>query len=301
MLSTVITVLLLGVMLLIIASLILSALHEQRRHKRSVAIQAQASTHALDAHMSMILHMQDGAIVSVEKPESLPAFTLPSSWYARRRTLVSVSFLLMLFLALFMQNGLADGALESVGKGLSFLNAVQSSEFNASDIKTAAHPLPMTASMRLVRVDSAARNQYYTDYQWQVWSYSSCSGISMEEVMNAYGHNYIAADVLQVESNMGVWDTYNGLMGGEPAIARVANYFGFKADPQPPRTLSDLIYITNKGFPVIVGMPGHIFVVRGGDSNFVYLADSAPANRRVLTHQEFLSLWNGFSVLLTPK
>src|SRR5437588_12119753 len=92
MLSAVITVLLLGVMLLIIASLILSALHEHRRHL-SVAIRTQAPTHPLSAHVGMILHMQDGAIVSVEKPESLPTFTLPSTWYARRRTFVSVSFL----------------------------------------------------------------------------------------------------------------------------------------------------------------------------------------------------------------
>src|SRR2546423_15392950 len=112
----------------------------------------------------------------------------------------------------------------------------------------------MTASIRLVRVDSAVRNQYYTDYQLQVWSYASGSGISLEEVMNAYGHNYIAADVLQAESNMSVWDTYSGLMGGEPAMARIANYFGFQADSHPPRTLQDLIYITNKGFPVIVGI-----------------------------------------------
>src|SRR5438270_11811246 len=168
MLSAVITVLLLGVMLLIIASLILSALHEHRRHKRSVAIRAQAPTHALDAHVSMILHMQDGAIVSVEKPESLPTFTLPSTWYARRRTFVSVSFLLMLFLALFMQNALADGALQSVGKGLSFLNSLQLSEINISDIKTASNPLTMIASMRLLLIDSVLRNQYYICYPLHV-------------------------------------------------------------------------------------------------------------------------------------
>ena len=155
--------------------------------------------------------------------------------------------------------------------------------------------------MRIVRVDSAARNQYYTDYQWNVWSYSSCSGISIEEVMNAYGHNYIAADVLQVEQDLGVWNTYQGLVGREPSIAKVASHFAFKADPHPPRTLQDLIYITNKGFPVIVGIPGHILVVRGGDSNYVYLVDSAPANRKVMTHSEFLALWDGLSSLLTPQ
>ena len=123
----------------------------------------------------------------------------------------------------------------------------------------------------------------------------------MEEVMNSYGRHLIAADVLQVEQNMGVWNTYQGLTGGEPGIAKVANYFGFKADPNPPRTLSALISITNKGFPVIVGIPGHIMVVRGGDSNYVYLADSAPADRTMMTHQQFMSLWNNFSVLLTPQ
>src|SRR5260370_41908040 len=198
--------------------------------------------------------------------------------------------MLMLFLIFFLQRCLADGALQNLSHSFSLFGT-----FQANDIKTVAHPLSLTASTQLVRVDSAARDQYYTDYQWQVWSYASCSGISMEEVINAYGRNLIAADVLQVELNMGVWDTYNGLLGGEPSIAKVANYFGFKADPHPPRTLSDLIYITNKGFPVIVGMTGHIFVVRGGDSNFVYLADSAPANRKVLTHEEFLSVWDGLS------
>jgi hypothetical protein len=296
MLSAVITALLLCVMVLVIASLIINVLRERRRHLRSLAVQKQKAAHPLDPHVMMILHMHEGVVVRVEKPEPLPTFTLSSSWYLRRRSLVSASFLVMLFLALFIQSGLADGAMQNLSKSFSVFSLYQSSV-----IKTVAHPLPFTASVRLVRVDSAAQNQYYTDYQWNVWSYSSCSGIALEMVMNAYGRHYIAADILQVEQNMGVWDSYNGLLGGEPAMAKVANYFGFKASPNPPRTLKDLIYITNKGFPVIVGLPGHIFVVRGGDSNFVYAADSAPANRTVLTYQEFTSNWNGFSVLITPQ
>ncbi len=296
MLSAVITALIIGVMLLVIASLIINILRARRRHMQSLAIQGQMPTHPLDPHVKMILHMYEGVVVSVEKPQSPPAFTLSSSWYGRHRTLVSVSFLVMLFLALFLQSGLADGAMQNLSKSLNVLSYLQS-----TDIKAVAHPLPFTASVRMVRVDSAVRDQYYTDYQWHVWSYASCSGISLEEVMNAYGRHYIAADVLQVEQNMGVWDTYNGLIGGEPAMAKVANYYGFKVSPNPPRTLKDLIYITNKGFPVIVGMPGHIFVVRGGDSNFVYVVDSAPANRTVLTYQEFTSIWDNFSVLLTPQ
>jgi hypothetical protein len=296
MLSAVITALLLCVMLLVIASLIINSLRERRRHMRSLAIQGHLPSHPLDHHVKMILYMQEGVVVGVEKPAPLPAFTHSSSWYGRHRTLVSISFLVMIFLTLFIQSGLADGALQNLGKSFSIF-----SNYQSSDIKALAHPLPFTASVRLVRIDSAVRSQYYSDYQWRVWSYASCSGISMEEVMNAYGRHYIAADVLQVEQNLGVWDTYNGLLGGEPALAKAANYFGFKASPNPPRTLKDLINVVNKGFPVIVGMPGHIFVVRGGDSNYVYVADSSPANRTVLSYQDFTSIWNGFSVLITPQ
>ena len=296
MLSAVITALLLCVMLLVIASLIINSLRERRRHMRSLAIQGQLPTHPLDHHVKIVLYMQEGVVVGVEKPAPLPTFTHSSSWYIRHRTFVSISFLVMIFLTLFIQSSLADGALQNLGKNFSIF-----SNYQSSDIKALARPQPFTASVRLVRVDSALRNQYYSDYQWQVWSYSSCSGISIEEVMNAYGRHYIAADVLQVEQNFGVWDTYNGLLGGEPALAKVANYFGFKASPNPPRTLKELITVVNKGFPVIVGMPGHIFVVRGGDSHYVYVADSSPANRTVLSYQDFTSIWNGFSVLITPQ
>jgi hypothetical protein len=295
MLSAVVTALLIGVMLLIIASLVISALIEHRRYRQSIQSRVSLPARALDGRVTMILHMQDGLVVGVEKPVPAPMFHLPSSWYSRRRTLVSLSFLLMFFLALFLQSGLADGALTSLSHSFSFLNSSQSSDF-----KTVAQPLSFTASQRLVRVDSAARNQYYTDYQYKVWSYASCSGISMEEVMNAYGRHLIAADVLQVEQNMGVWSTSLGLLGGEPSIARVASYFGFKASPNPPRTLNDLMTVVNKGYPVIVGIPGHIMVVRGGDANYVYLADSSPANRTQMTHQDFRSIWNNFSVLLSP-
>jgi hypothetical protein len=294
--SAVITALLVSVMLLIIASFVVGALQAHRCHKRSLTIAPQRPTDQLDVHMSMMVRMQEGVVVGIEQLQSLSTFTLPSSWYSRRRTLVSIGFLIMVFLTLFVQSGLADGALKDLNQSFSLL-----SNFQTQDIHASNHPLSLTASTRIVRVDSAARNQYYTDYQWQVWSYASCSGIAMEEVMNAYGRHLMAADVLQIELDMGVWDTYNGLIAGEPGIARVANYFGFKADPQPPRTLDALISVTNKGFPVIVGIPGHILVVRGGDNNYVYLVDSAPANRTSMTRADFLSLWANFSVLLTPQ
>jgi len=190
MFSAAITALLFSVMLLVIASLIINSSRERRRHIRSLATQLQVPSHPLDPHVKMVLYMHDGAVISVEKPQPLPTFTLSSSWYTRHRTIVSASFLVMLFLTLFIQSGLADGAMQNLSKGISIF-----SNYQSTDVKAIAHPLPFTASAHLLRVDSAARNQYYTDFQWQVWSYSSCSGISLEEVMNSYGRHYIAADV----------------------------------------------------------------------------------------------------------
>ena len=299
MLSAVITALLFVVMLLIVASFVASALREHRRHLQTLAKQTPDLSPMPDHKVTAVLQSQNGTAVGIQKPTSLFILSLPASWYQRRRTIVSVGFLFMLLLGLFLQSGLADGALEGISRGFGLLNFRQHT--SAFDLSTASLPVNGTASSRIVRVDSGDRRQYYTDYQWRVWAYSSCSGISMEEVMNAYGRHLIAADVLQVEANLGVWNIYEGLTGGEAGIAKAANYFGFKALPNPPRTLQDLINVTNRGFPVIVGIPGHILVVHGGDNKDVYLVDSAPANRTILTHQQFLDLWDKFSVELVPR
>jgi hypothetical protein len=297
--STIITGLLIGIMLLVIASLVLGGWQAQRKYKRALAIQSTAPLHPLDARVTMILHMHEGIVVGADPPTAPKMYSLPASWYTRRRTLVSISFLLMVFLALFVQTGLAQGALHELGQSVSLFSDSQSVQASVNPV---AHPpiSTLTASQRIIRVNSADRNQYYNDYQWQVWSYSSCSGIAMEEVMNAYGRHYIASDVLQVELNMGVWSISLGLSGGAPSLAKVAAHFGFKASPNPPRTLQNIINVANKGYPVIVDSPTHIFVVKGGDSNYVYLVDSAPQDLTVLTHQQFLAMWAGLSVVITP-
>ena len=299
MLSAVITALVFIVMLLLVASFLVGASRERRRHLRSLAEQAQECSQPSDLQVTAILQLQDGTVIGVKKTRSPFVFSLPASWYRRRRTLVSVGLLLMLSLTLFLQSGLADGAMQGIKQEFALLNIKQHT--SAYDLSTSSLPLGGTASSRIIRVDSADRGQYYSDYQWRVWSYASCSGIAMEEVMNAYGRHFIAADVLQVEANLGVWNVYSGLTGGENSIAEAANYFGFKAVPNPPRTLQALLDVANKGFPVIVGIPGHILVVSGGDSNYVYLVDSAPANRKFMTHGEFLAVWDGFSVELVPR
>ena len=125
--------------------------------------------------------------------------------------------------------------------------------------------------------------------------------------MDAYGRNLIAADVLQVELNFGVWNAYAGLLRND-GIAMTANYFGFNTDASTSRTLQDLITISDKGFPIIVSVrdsyyfpTGHIFVVRGGDSQYVYIADSSPADFQRMSHAMFLGMWQGFSAILTPR
>ena len=292
MFSTIITALLICVMLSIIVGFVVSAVRLHRRHRRILYAQAQTTGLRVTAVISGL----NTTFPDAQQP--LEALSMPSSWFRRRRTLISIALLTMGVLTLFLQSGLADGALQTLATGLG-LNTTQ--HLASFDINTSLPPVSFSASARVARIDSAARNQYYSDYQWQVWSYSSCSGISMEMIINSYGHNYIAADFLQKESTLGVWDTYNGLTGGEPAIAQTATYFGFKALPNPPRKLQDLISTVNKGYPVMVGNPGHIMVVHGGDNNYIYVADSSPANRTIMTHAQFLSWWDGFSVVLVPR
>jgi Peptidase_C39 like family len=292
MLSTLITVLLLGVMLSIIVGCVVSAVRLHRRQKRTLHAQAQTSPLVIPP----VLAALTGPLPRAQELEA--ASSLPTAWFRRSRSLISAALLVMAMLTLFVQTGLADGALQQLAHGL----GINPSQHLASfDLNTALPPIPFSATANVVRVDSADRGQYYTDYEWQVWSYSSCSGISMEMVINAYGHNYIAADFLQREADLGVWNTYQGLTGGEPAIAETAAYFGFKALPNPPRTLQALIYTVNKGFPVIVGNPGHIMVVRGADNTYIYVADSSPADRSVMTHADFMAWWDGFSVVLVPR
>ncbi len=310
MLSIVVTALLLMIMLFIVTSLIISARREHLRHKRiALSQQASQSTHPLNRHqVTAILHLQTGVIVGSEKAASTASFALPPSWYTRRRTLVSLGFFVMVLLTLFLQDGLTEGTLGTLSKGIGLTLLSTSSQ--ASDVQTAVHSAPAlstTASARLVRIDSAVRSQYYTDYQWQAWSYSSCSGIAMAMVMNAYGRNLIAADVLQQEQKLGVWDVNLGLLR-EEGIAMTASYYGFNTSANHARTLQDLINVSNKGAPVIVGVRdnyyfsgGHIFVVRGGDSQYVYIADSSRANFQRMSYSMFLSMWQGFSAVLTPR
>jgi hypothetical protein len=302
--SAIITALLILMMLLIAASLTISTWLAHRHHTRMLVAQARSAAHPPGGYVTTILRGQEGVIVGIEKPQCSCYVPLSASWYTRRRMLVSLGLLGMVLLALCVQGGLAGGTLRDLSKGigLTLLNNVQ-----GTDVQPAAHPIPSTPSSRLVRLDSAARNQYHSNYEWQVWSYSSCSGMAMAMVMNAYGSHLIGADVLEEEQKLGVWNVQLGLLR-EDGIALTAAYFGFNASLSHARTLQDVINTSNEGEPVIVSVRdsyyfpgGHILVVRGGDNQDVYLADSSPANFQSMNRSMFQGMWTGFSAILTPK
>ena len=302
--SVIVMLLLFVVMLLIISSYLIGIVLEKRRYKRALGSEACLTPYTLDRHNAGILPLQTSNIMSVTESKLEPLFTLPASWYNRRRTFVSLGFLTMVLLTLFVQSGLAGGTIQTITKKLELTLLRKSSP---TDIHSIAHPISLTASARLMRIDSADRNQYYTDYQWQTWSYSSCSGFAMVMVMNSYGRHLIAADVLQQEANLGVWDVNLGLLQDD-GIGMTAAYYGFDNDTSHSRTLQDIIAIASKGKPVIVSVRdnyyfpgGHIFVVRGGDGQYVYIADSSPGNFKRMSYAMFQDMWQGLSVVLTPR
>ena len=149
MLSSVVTILLFGITLLIIASLIISAWRDHRR-MRVQTTKAYLPAHPLDRHVTVVLHMQDGIVVSTEKPTPPPVSPVSSSWYTRRRTLVSVGLLLMVLLTLIVQGGFAGDALQNLTQTISLLHLPQ-----VIGVNTAAH---FTASQLIARGDSAARD-----------------------------------------------------------------------------------------------------------------------------------------------
>jgi len=302
MLPAVITVFFLCVMLLVVVNLIFSSWRKRKRSQLAPATEKQNVSDPTNSRVTVVLQMLDSVAIGGEAPGAL--VPLSPSWYTRRRTLVSLGLLLMLLVALFVQGGFAGGTLQDLSKGFGF-NFLSYSQ--PTDIHPASHPLPDTASVRLVQLDSAARNQYNNDYEWHVWSYSSCSGFAMVMVMNAYGRHLIVGDVLEEELKLGVWNVQMGLLRDE-GISLTAAYFGFNADLSHARTLDELILLSNKGSPIIVSVRdnyyfpgGHLFVVRGGDSQSVYIADSSPANFTRMTHAMFLGMWTGFSAILTPR
>lgn len=162
-----------------------------------------------------------------------------------------------------------------------------------------------TASQHLLRLGQLDPAQYQSTQEYNTWAYSACSAASMTEVINSYGHHYRITNILGVESSIHEITPEEGLLE-ESGIQHTGAKFGFKTTWGHNLSLNQVIAAANSGTPVIVSFPparfpgGHILVVRGGDSNYVYLADSSRLNWTRLTHARFMQLWGGFSAIMTP-
>jgi len=162
-----------------------------------------------------------------------------------------------------------------------------------------------TASKHLIRLSQLDPAQYRSTQEFNLWAYSACSAASMTEVINSYNHTYKITDILEVEAAIHEITPEEGLLE-EVGIQRTGTHFGFKTTWGHNLSLNQVIAAANSGTPVIVSFPpsrypgGHILVVRGGDSNYVYLADSSRLNWTQISRDRFMQLWAGFYAIMTP-
>jgi len=166
--------------------------------------------------------------------------------------------------------------------------------------QTPSTPQFSGASKALQRINQLDLAQYSSPQDYNTWAYSACSAAAMTEVFNAYGRHYRIADVLKVEASIKEITPALGLVE-DLGIQRTATLFGFNTSWGHSLSLDQVIAIANKGEPVIVSWPpyrydgGHLLVVRGGNSKYVFIADSSRYDRTTLTHAQFLNWWGGFS------
>ena len=179
--------------------------------------------------------------------------------------------------------------------------------FNQNTSADSPKPQPVyQAAQNLVRLSQLDPAQYDSTQEYNLWAYSACSTAAMTEVMNAYGRHYKIAEVLQVEARIKEITPSQGLLE-DIGIQRTAAQFGFQTTWGHNLSLDQIINIANQGRPVIVSFPpdryagGHLLVVTGGDSNYVYLADSSLWNRHSLTRAQFLNWWEGYYAIMTPQ
>lgn len=159
----------------------------------------------------------------------------------------------------------------------------------------------LNASERISVHRQSNRAEYNNDNpEWQLWSYSACSGCAMAALMDAYGAQkngkpLNCGDVLEVEYNLGVYDpgtsptrNWGLLPPGQQNLAKTAAQFGFASDYSKKVSLDDLINLANSGTPSIIGIATHVMIITGGDSEQVMLTDSGGLHLTTVTRDQFL-------------
>ncbi len=181
----------------------------------------------------------------------------------------------------------------------------------ATTLKASSQPLFASAgaSNALIRLSQVDPAEYKNIQEYNTWWPSACSAASMTEVINAYDNNhkhYRVTDILNVESGLHQITPDLGLLSPSGIDVTVAK-FGFKATHLDHPSVDDMITIARNGNPVIINFPpylwpgGHILVLRGGDKNSVYLADSSRLDMQVMARTTFLKYWVGFAVIVVPN
>jgi hypothetical protein len=228
----------------------------------------------------------------------------PTSWLGIALILVTLSLTgLILFRNIFP---------DSVALQATWPDVAASSAPPAN--RTVSHPtFPglIQASQSLVRINQLDAAQYNSTQEYGTWAYSACSAASMTEVINAYnayyhtGKQYRITDILKVESGIGAISSDLGLL--EPTgIDRTVAHFNFQVTWLKNPSLNDVINTANGGRPVIVNFPpdrwsgGHLLVVRGGNRDYVYLADSSRLNMQAMARATYMKYWAGFAAVMTP-
>ena len=182
----------------------------------------------------------------------------------------------------------------------------QSSAGASTQSAASLFPGLVGASKALIRISQLDPAQYNSSQDYNTWAYSACSAAAMTEVINSYGHNYRIADILKFEASIGEITPALGLIE-DMGIQRTVVHFGFKATYLANPSLDTIISIANSGRPVIVSFPparwdgGHILIVRGGNKDYVYMADSSRLNMQAFTHDHFMKYWAGFAVVVVPN
>lgn len=165
----------------------------------------------------------------------------------------------------------------------------------------------MGVSGSLVRINQMDRAQYNSSGEYDTWAASTCSAAAMTEVINAYSKkDYRVTDILKVEAQLKQITPESGLLQNA-GIGLTVAAFGFKSEYLNSPTLDSMVQIANQGHPVIINFPpdrwpgGHLLVLRGGQGDKVYLADSSVLNMQVMARSTFMKYWGGFGVVVYPK
>lgn len=167
------------------------------------------------------------------------------------------------------------------------------------------------ASKNLERINQLDLNQYVSQDQHDIWSYSACSPAVMTEYINAYGKNYKIHDILTAEANLHEITPELGMLRPQGFDTTFA-HFGFQTHWLNNPTVNDIVDLGNTGHPVIINFPpdrwdgGHFLIVRGGTTlggevTSVFLADSSRLNMQVMTRTTFLKYWAGYALIAYPS